>query len=115
MGGGQSLGSVREGVVLTGMSPEGAAAMRGSSTSTVPPAPFRRIASTGSRPNMWSPVEGEAYARIVRAPASKGERLRLPTVCVGDEYLLHLANLHRAFLDLVLGRLAAVKEPDISI
>ena len=64
---------------------------------------------------MWSPVGDEAYARIVRAPASKGERLRLPTVCVGDEYLLHLAHLHGALLDLVLGRLAAIEEPHISI
>ena len=40
---------------LTGTSSGGAATARGSSTSTVPPAPFSRIASTGSTPKMWSP------------------------------------------------------------
>ena len=64
---------------------------------------------------MWSPVGDVAYARIVRAPASEGERLRLPTVCMGDEYLLHLAYLHGTLLDLVLGRFATVEEPYISV
>ena len=34
---------------------------------------------------------------------------------MGDEYLLHLSYLDGALLDLVLGRLAAIEEPNVPI
>lgn len=74
--------------------------------SAEPPAPLRRPARKGNRPKMWSPVKPISKRRTYQ-----DDQL---TMCVSDEDFLDLPHLDTTLLNLMLGSLSAIKEPDIA-